>query len=182
MHFGSKLIHQRTFLRDERRRLRIASEQIEERQRALKMMSRGDWIPEPLKQPAESHKLLNISGLMFEAPVSILMRDKGSLLAQLCSSQPPILPDPDGGFFYFDRDWYVPLLSRKCIKENITIIYLIRDIFVDILRWLFRYILNFLRDGALPDDRSLLAEVCALYFVAFSHILFSPFIHALFLY
>lgn len=73
--------------------------------------------------------MINVSGLMFEAPVSILKRDKNSLLAQLCSAEPPMVPDPEG-FFYFDRDW-----------------------------WLFRYILNFLRDGRLPDDRTLLAQL-----------------------
>ena len=55
---------------------------------------------------------------------------------QLCNGlpgarpgEPPLLPDPDG-FYYFDRDW-----------------------------WLFRYLLQFLRDGSLPDDRSLLAQL-----------------------
>lgn len=42
---------------------------------------------------------------MYEAPVSILKRDDKSLLAQLCGANPPVLPDPDGNFFYFDRDW-----------------------------------------------------------------------------
>jgi hypothetical protein len=42
---------------------------------------------------------------MFESPVSILKRDDKSLLGQLCGLHPPVLPDPDGGFFYFDRDW-----------------------------------------------------------------------------
>jgi hypothetical protein len=102
--FVLQLIHQRTYLRDERRRLRIQTEQIEERKRALKTLQRGDWVPEVLKEPEEEHKLINISGLMFEAPVSVLRRDKDSLLAQLCSAEPPMLPDPDG-FFYFDRDW-----------------------------------------------------------------------------
>lgn len=81
------------------------TEQIEERKRALKVMQRADWVPEELKAPEESHRLINISGLMFEAPVSVLRRDKDSLLAQLCSTEPPVVPDPDG-FFYFDRDWY----------------------------------------------------------------------------
>jgi hypothetical protein len=109
--------------------LRIQTEQIEERKCALKTLQRGDWVPDVLKEPEEEHKLINISGLMFEAPVSVLRRDKDSLLAQLCSAEPPMLPDPDG-FFYFDRDW-----------------------------WLFRYILNFLRDGSLPDDRALLVQL-----------------------
>jgi hypothetical protein len=47
---------------------------------------------------------------MFEAPVDILCRDPKSLLAQLCGEHPPVLPDPDGGFFYFDRDWCVLVL------------------------------------------------------------------------
>jgi hypothetical protein len=124
-----KLIHQRTYLRDERRRLRISTEQIEERKRALKVIQRGDWVPETVKADPEEHRMINVSGLMFEAPVSVLKRDKNSLLAQLCSADPPVVPDPEG-FFYFDRDW-----------------------------WLFRYILNFLRDGRLPDDRTLLAQL-----------------------
>ncbi len=79
---------------------------------------------------------INVSGLMFETPVCILRRDPDSLLAQLCNGLPgggpgvpPLLADPEG-FFYFDRDW-----------------------------WLFRYLLQFLRDGSLPDDRSLLAQL-----------------------
>ena len=66
---------------------------------------------------------------MFEIPPSILQRDPKSLLAQLCSDDPPVLADPEG-FFYFDRDW-----------------------------WLFRYILIFLRDGTLPTDRNLLTQI-----------------------
>lgn len=43
---------------------------------------------------------------MYEAPIVVLCRDRNSLLAQLCSTNPPVLPDPEGGFYYFDRDWY----------------------------------------------------------------------------
>ena len=93
-------------------------------------MHRADWIPDSYKATLkDEHLMINIGGLMFEIPKSILQRDPASLLAQLCGPDPPLLPDPDG-FFFFDRDW-----------------------------WLFRYILNFLRDGTLPDDRSLLAQV-----------------------
>lgn len=66
---------------------------------------------------------------MFECPVSILRRDPSSLLAQLTEDEPSILRDPEG-FFAFDRDW-----------------------------WLFRYIMAFLRDGTLPEDRALLAQL-----------------------
>ena len=66
---------------------------------------------------------------MFEACKTVLMRDSGSLLAQLCGNQPPVSEEADGSFM-FDRDW-----------------------------WLFRFILIFLRDGVLPDDRGLLAQL-----------------------
>ncbi len=43
---------------------------------------------------------------MFEAPMTILQREPKSLLAQLCSQDPPVLQDKDG-FYFFDRDWLV---------------------------------------------------------------------------
>ena len=58
-----------------------------------------------------------------------MRRDPTSMLHQLCEPNPPLLPDADGSFF-FDRDW-----------------------------WLFRYIVIFLRDGTLPEDRALLAQL-----------------------
>lgn len=66
---------------------------------------------------------------MFEVSDNVLLRDSSSLLAQLCGENPPIMKDQNG-VFYFDRDW-----------------------------WLFRYILIFLRDGSLPQDRNLLAQL-----------------------
>lgn len=142
----------------------MATEQIEATEKGLKLTQRKDFIPESMsstvqpsvlstkidpsvtesKNPAPSaipssailaedpHVFINVAGLMFEIPKSTLVRDKNSLLAQLCGPEPPILPDPDG-FFFFDRDW-----------------------------WLFRYVVQFLRDGSLPDDRNLLAQVKSL--------------------
>jgi hypothetical protein len=127
--------------------LRISSEQVEEKEKYLKLMRRKDYYPESIqktllrdikdkdkaekaKETEVKHLLLNIGGLMFEAPYSILQRDKGSLLAQLCGPDAPLMADAEGGFFFFDRDW-----------------------------WLFRYLLLFLRDGILPDDRKLLAQL-----------------------
>ena len=66
---------------------------------------------------------------MFEISEQYMRRDPSSLLAQLCESNPPLVEDAEGGF-YFDRDW-----------------------------WLFRYIVVFLRDGTLPEDRALLAQL-----------------------
>ena len=157
-----QLIRQRAFLREERRRLRISSERLEQRKAALKMMQRPDWVPSnlnymlidppktsatastavaksssseekgngampglrdektvatqptassaaaapayaaadakntpapevlavstaPAAQPIikETTLRVNVSGLMFETPVSILCRDPDSLLAQV---------------------------------------------------------------------------------------------------
>jgi len=158
-----QLIRQRAFLREERRRLRISSERLEQRKAALKMMQRPDWVPsnlnymliDPPKPPTpasttttastsalatvaksssfeekglgakpevrdekttpsqpnaaaapaavadakntqqgptapvprpmikETTLRVNVSGLMFETPVSILCRDPDSLLAQV---------------------------------------------------------------------------------------------------
>ena len=77
---------------------------------------------------------------MFEVSDYVLKRDSGSLLSQLCDANPPVMMDPNG-VFYFDRDW-----------------------------WLFRYILIFLRDGTLPQDRNLLAQLyvfCSMFFLSF---------------
>lgn len=96
-------------MRDERRRLRIATEEIDDKEKALKLMSRADWIPDKVIDYAangcsDKHIQINIGGLMFEAPKEILTRDAGSVLAQLCSDKPPIERDRDG-FFFFQRDW-----------------------------------------------------------------------------
>lgn len=40
-----QLLRQRAFLRDERRRLRISSDVVSERERALAFMRRDDWLP-----------------------------------------------------------------------------------------------------------------------------------------
>ena len=41
-----------------------------------------------------------------------------------------LIPQDDNGYFFFDRDW-----------------------------WLFRYVLNFLRDGTLPEQEGLLRDL-----------------------
>eukprot|EP00596_Hydrurales_sp_CCMP1899_P010617 CAMPEP_0119052112 /NCGR_PEP_ID=MMETSP1177-20130426/73521_1 /TAXON_ID=2985 /ORGANISM="Ochromonas sp, Strain CCMP1899" /LENGTH=317 /DNA_ID=CAMNT_0007031573 /DNA_START=53 /DNA_END=1003 /DNA_ORIENTATION=- len=174
-----QLIRRKAFLREERRSLRLSSERTEQQAAALRVMQRSDWIPQGIRSMVISPKndsanvssnstttagsngdqekqttntnaaaiptapssssakettvRINITGLMFETPVSVIMKDPASLLAQLCNNSPtaspPVLADPEG-FFYFERDW-----------------------------WIFRYILQFLRDGTLPDDRPLLAQL-----------------------
>jgi len=110
-----QLLRQRAFLRDERRRLRASTEQIDERKKALSTMQRSDWIHESVKEHhTDRHVRINIGGLvcqppsstscctsiilspsahhltqMYESSVKVLSRDPHSLLAQLCYSNPP---------------------------------------------------------------------------------------------
>jgi len=60
-----QLLRQRAFLRDERRRLRSSTEQIEERKKALSTMQRSDWIHESVKEHlTDRHVRINIGGLV----------------------------------------------------------------------------------------------------------------------
>ena len=128
-----RTISRRANLRDDRRRLRQISEILEERKNALKLMERKDWVDPSVTETVnvDSTVRLNIGGLMFQVKKSVLMRDPTSTLAKLCGSDAIVLAARDSdGTFVFDRDW-----------------------------WIFRYILRFLRDGSLPEDRALLAQI-----------------------
>ena len=60
-----QLIKQRAYLREERRRLRISSEQLEDRKTALRALSEKDWLPAQLKASAEEKRVqLIIGGLV----------------------------------------------------------------------------------------------------------------------
>lgn len=127
MNRTEQIIRQRAFLRDERRRLRVSTEQLNKMISDLKQLQKPQWFPPGLICDRSDKRLrLNVGGMVFECRESILKRDEGSLLAMLSTPMSPVQPDPEG-VYYFDRDW-----------------------------WLFRYVMMFLRDGTLPDDRQLL--------------------------
>ncbi|CAM9913103.1 unnamed protein product, partial [Chrysoparadoxa australica] len=77
----------------------------------------------------DSRIMLNVGGQLFETTAEVLCRDRFSLLASLCKKKSPIQPD-ETGVFFLDRDW-----------------------------WVFRHILQFLRDGSLPQQEGLLEEM-----------------------
>ena len=86
----------------------------------------SNFIPKALaRKDAYDKVTLSIGGQRFEVTRAVLVRDPLSLLAALCSETSPLYDSPEA-VAYFDRDW-----------------------------WLFRYILNFLRDGTLPQDPAL---------------------------
>ena len=125
-----QLLRQRGFLREERRKVRLNAERIEDRKNASEIMRSTDWLPKNINLNTSEVKLkLNINGMVFEVPKSVIEKDPKSILFSLLSKDPPIACDSEG-YFFFNRDW-----------------------------WLFRYIIIFLRDGNLPDDRILLSQL-----------------------
>ena len=79
--------------------------------------------------PTETQIMLNVGGQVFQTTAGVLTKDKFSILASLCTENPPLEQDDDGCFFV-ERDW-----------------------------WIFRYILQFLRNDTLPRDSGLLEEI-----------------------
>ena len=84
----------------------------------------------------------------------MLCRDKFSLLAALCTDEPPVAPDATGSFF-IERDacpFSTPVRSRCtfCLATRPKLQW-----------WIFRHVLHWLRTGALPDDPLLLEELHA---------------------
>lgn len=111
----TKLLRRRAFLREERRRIRIAAERLEEIKTNLAKIRQPDWLADRLqliekdstKRVKASYVKINVGGLIFEVSADILQRDSSSLLAGLNPSSPDSsLILPDEGIFYFDRDWY----------------------------------------------------------------------------
>ncbi|GMH92963.1 hypothetical protein TrVE_jg7749 [Triparma verrucosa] len=79
--------------------------------------------------PEETQVMLNVGGQVFQTTAGVLCKDKFSILAALCTQSPPLEQD-DEGVFFVERDW-----------------------------WVFRYILQFLRNDSLPRDSGLLEEM-----------------------
>lgn len=53
---------------------------------------------------SDEQVLLNVGGQRFKTTAGVLCRDRFSLLACICRTEPPISKDKDGAFF-FERDW-----------------------------------------------------------------------------
>ncbi|GBG35009.1 BTB/POZ domain-containing protein KCTD6 [Hondaea fermentalgiana] len=95
---------------------------LDEDKRRFASARRSPWFQSTLLPTSELRRVrISVGGQLFETTEQVLKRDPGSLLAALVGSDSPIQPD-DRGCFIIDRDWV-----------------------------LFRHILAFLRDGALPQ-------------------------------
>jgi hypothetical protein len=80
--------------------------------------------------PASTLVCLNVGGHLVELPAELLCRDPASALAALCRKSPPVQPSPDGAVFYIDRDG-----------------------------WIFRHVINYLKNDVLPSDAETLKEL-----------------------
>lgn len=122
-----KLARQRAFLREERKRARKEEQKINEDKEKLEHVKKEDWFPHAYLAGAGApleRVRLRVGGQMFEVSKQVMMLDPGSLLAALCSGESPLEVEREDQVVVVDRDW-----------------------------WLFRYILIFLRDGLVPEDR-----------------------------
>mmetsp|Transcript_15384 Transcript_15384/g.32152 ORF Transcript_15384/g.32152 Transcript_15384/m.32152 type:complete len:329 (-) Transcript_15384:260-1246(-) len=122
-----KLARQRAFLREERKRARKEEKQINDDKEKLEHVKKTDWFPHKYLQgagaPSERVRM-RVGGQMFEVSKAVLCLDPNSLLAALCNDESPLEVDREDQVVVVDRDW-----------------------------WLFRYIVIFLRDGLVPEDR-----------------------------
>mmetsp|Transcript_14385 Transcript_14385/g.34023 ORF Transcript_14385/g.34023 Transcript_14385/m.34023 type:complete len:258 (+) Transcript_14385:98-871(+) len=126
----TRLARQRAFLREERRRARQEELALKDEAAALDHVGREDWWPaESLRGAGDPSKRLRlrVGGQDFEVSREALCQDKHSMLYALCQPNSPALVPGEGGLadtVVVDRDW-----------------------------WLFRFVVIFLRDGLIPEDR-----------------------------
>jgi len=80
--------------------------------------------------PPDSQVMLNVGGQVFQTTAGVLTKDRFSILASLCSEGGCPMERDENGCFFLERDW-----------------------------WVFRYILQFLRNNTLPRDGPLLEEM-----------------------
>lgn len=131
-----RLARQRAFLREERRQARQEEAEIADEKARLEHVARPDFWPEAHLRGAgdpAGRLRLRIGGQDFEVSKSVLCHDDKSLLHALCQPSCPLVAPGDSGLsdiVVIDRDW-----------------------------WLFRFVLIFLRDGVIPEDRATALEL-----------------------
>jgi hypothetical protein len=124
-----KLAKQRAFIRQEKRTLLLQNALLESEKERFEASLSSDWFCTKAFEGHEHIINIDVGGKLFNASSSLLLKDPNSLLAAFVQETSPLGQDL-GCFRLLDQDW-----------------------------WLFRYILNFLRDGTLPHDVKLLREL-----------------------
>ena len=125
-----KLTSQKTFIRQERRRLLLQKALLESEKYRYSASKDPDWFCEAsFPKPDERRIVVEVGGKLFETTARVVCKDPKSLLAAFVSDDSP-LNSSELGCFRVDRDW-----------------------------WMFRHILNFLRDGILPKETKTLKSL-----------------------
>ena len=127
-----KLSKQKKAVATEWKALEKEQKELKEERRLHEQLVQDTWhIARPSVSDADLEKRykLNVGGQPFECTAKVLCRDGLSLLAAITMDDSPIQPGP-GGSYFFDRDW-----------------------------WIFRHVLRYLRDGALPERVDILQDL-----------------------
>ncbi|EQC37757.1 hypothetical protein SDRG_04784 [Saprolegnia diclina VS20] len=121
-----KVAGQKAFLRHEKRRLLLQRALLESEMDRFQAASTSDWFCHDAFAVGGARLRLQVGGYDFELSHVLAKRDPKSLLAAMVAADSPLQASDVGGFA-IDRDGL-----------------------------LFRHVLNFLRDGLLPNDPKVL--------------------------
>ena len=122
--------------------------------------------------PPETRICLNVGGQLFETTCAVLTRDKYSILAALCREEDPFgrnggsrrsssASDKERNGLTTGRS-YESSSSSSSRSSTGPLLHPYNDngeIFIDRDWWIFRHILQFLREGVLPNEVPLLQEL-----------------------
>ncbi|ETW03928.1 hypothetical protein H310_04346 [Aphanomyces invadans] len=121
-----KVAGQKAFLRHEHRRLMLQRALLESEHQRFEASLTSDWFCHEDRSSTTDRLRIQVGDQEFEISMAIARKDPKSLLAALVATDSP-LGAAEVGCFCINRDWN-----------------------------LFRVMLNFLRDGVLPNDPKLL--------------------------
>ena len=126
---------------------------LEDEKRRFKEVSQAAFAP----KGTEMRVRLNVGGQMFETTASTLTRDAGSMLDALCRDDSPLAA------LHNSSEKTEEGTKKEADDTNTSTDEVtgttVGVVFIDRDGKLFRYVLNFLRDGVLPQDKSILRSL-----------------------
>lgn len=129
---------------------------LQDEQRRFKEVSQAGFAP----KGAEMRVRLNVGGQMFETTASTLTRDAGSMLDALCRDDSPLAQINAAATTASEKeDESSSKTDDNNNNNNNSSSNTVGVVFIDRDGKLFRYVLNFLRDGVLPQDKVVLRSL-----------------------